>query len=60
MYHIIYRKPEYHKTFPWNEYFHKPEEVLDFINKLGDEYDFIIFEEISLSDLEDMVRELEE
>ena len=54
MYIILYRKPKYQpNSYPWQQNCETANEAYEFVEKLGDDYDFRIFEEIDLGTLID-------
>jgi hypothetical protein len=59
-YHVLYRKPKFHKGWPWNDYFLTAKDVTQFMGRFGDDYEFRIFEEISVSDIDDMAEAQEQ
>lgn len=50
-YFVLYRKPAFHKNYPWDQHLKTSSEVVKFIEDLGKEYDFRVFQEITVADV---------
>lgn len=53
---LKYRKPAYHKNFPWLEERQNAADAIFWMNKMGKEYEFMIFREISKAELKELVQ----
>lgn len=56
-YFLLYRKPAHMDHWPWREIFKTATDAMDFIKSQGPEYEFRVFSEIDLSDLEDLAED---
>lgn len=54
---LKYRKKHYYRGYPWSEVCDGPVEAMEFIEKLGEDYDVIPFMEMDIQGLEDMAVE---
>lgn len=51
---LLYRKPKYHKNFPWQQMCRSAQDAVEFINDLGRDYDAKAFSEISIKKLQSL------